>query len=67
MAAATKTSVRKWSEDEVEKLLNLWAEETIQISIDNAKTPANSISWRVYQCYYRQHDKQQLFPSAPVP
>ena len=38
MAAATKMSGRKWSEEEVEKLLNLWTEETIQISIDNAKT-----------------------------
>ena len=39
MAAATKTSGRKWSEEEVEKLLDLWAEETIQgfinVIIDN--------------------------------
>ena len=47
MAAATKTSGRKWSEEEVEKLLNLWAEETIQISIDNAKTPKEKTA--VYQ------------------
>ncbi|CAH3170148.1 unnamed protein product [Porites lobata] len=56
MAAATKTSGRKWSEEEVEKLLNLWAEETIQISIDNAKTPKEKTA--VYQTLKVQLEQQ---------
>ena len=55
MAAATKTSGRKWSEEEVEKLLN-WAEETIQISIDNAKTPKEKTA--VYQTLKVQLEQQ---------
>ena len=53
---ATKTSGRKWSEEEVEKLLNLWAEETIQISIDNAKTPKEKTA--VYQTLKVQLEQQ---------
>ena len=56
MAAATKTSGRKWSEEEVKKLLNLWAEETIQISIDNAKTPKEKTA--VYQTLKVQLEQQ---------
>ena len=56
MAAATKTSGRKWSEEEVEKLLNLWAEETIQISIDKAKTPKEKTA--VYQTLKVQLEQQ---------
>ena len=56
MAAATKASGRKWSEEEVEKLLNLWAEETIQISIDNAKTPKEKTA--VYQALKVQLEQQ---------
>ena len=64
MAAATKTSVRKWSEEEVEKLLNLWAEETIQISIDNAKTPKEKTA--VYQTLKVQLEQQGEVISIPV-
>ena len=28
-----------WKTEKVEKLIDLWAEETVQFSIDNAKTP----------------------------
>ena len=57
MAAATKTSGRKWSEEEVEKLLNLWAQETIQISIDNAKTPKEKTAvYQTLKVQLEQHD-----------
>ena len=122
MAAATKMSGRKWSEEEVEKLgcrskvveshcqlLSRWNSFghrsvlfgyitfdfiqnnrkcipcntkvliplfTVKRTVSHGQYKsvirirphtANSISWSVFQCYYRQHDKQQLFPSAPVP
>ena len=56
MAAATKMSGRKWSEEEVEKLLNLWTEETIQINIDNAKTLKEKTA--VFQTFKVQLEQQ---------
>ena len=45
--------------EEVEKLLNLWAEETIQISIDNAKTPKQKTD--VYQVQLEQQGEVKNF------
>ena len=34
----------KWTDKEVVRIMDLWAEETIQFSLDNAKTPKEKSS-----------------------
>ena len=46
----------EWKKMVGEKLLNLWAEETIQISIDNAKTPKEKTA--VYRTLKVQLEQQ---------
>jgi len=44
-----------WKTEEVEKLIDLWAEETIQFSIDNAKTPREkTAAYRTLQVQLEQ-------------
>ena len=45
-----------WKTEEVEKLIDLWAEETVQFSIDNAKTPKEKTA--VYRTLQVQLEQQ---------
>jgi len=45
-----------WKTEEEEKLIDLWAEETIQFSIDNAKTPREKTA--VYRTLQVQLEQQ---------
>ena len=45
-----------WKTEEVEKLIDLWAEDTVQFSIDNAKTPKEKTA--VYRTLQVQLEQQ---------
>ena len=45
-----------WKTEKVEKLIDLWAEETVQFSIDNAKTPKEKTA--VYRTLQVQLEQQ---------
>ena len=46
----------KWTDEEVGKLMDFWAKETIQFSLDNAKTPKEKTS--VYKTLQMQLEQQ---------
>ena len=53
---------RKWTDEEVVRLMDLWAEETIQFSLDNVKTPKEKTSvYKTLQIQLEQQGKKRTF------
>lgn len=52
----------KWTDEEAGRLMDVWAEETIQFSLDNAKTPKeNSSVYKTLQMQLEQQGKKRIF------